>query len=211
MKPTIAHTLETNVQVQIDASGKPKQVGILGGNFNPVHLAHLTVADQVGHALGLDEVYLMPEFLPPHIDSKTTIAAAHRQNMLELAIADNPLLKIETSELVRQGKSYTFDTMKELTEKNPDVEYYFIIGGDMVEYLPKWHRIDELLEMVHFVGVKRVGYPTESPYPVIWIDVPLIDISSSMIRQRIHEGCSTRYYLPTAVQEYIEKEGLYCE
>ncbi|HGF7174344.1 nicotinate-nucleotide adenylyltransferase [Enterococcus hirae] len=188
---------------------KRNQVGILGGTFNPVHLAHLVMAEQAGKNLGLDEVYLMPSYQPPHVDEKTTIAANHRLNMLELAIADNPFLAIEPIELSRKGKSYTYDTMKALTQNNPNTDYYFIIGGDMVEYLPKWYKIDELMTMVNFVGIRRAGYSTETPYPVIWVDVPTIDISSTKIRQKIQQGCSVRYLVPDKVIEYIEKEGLY--
>ena len=188
---------------------KRKQVGILGGTFNPVHLAHLVMADQAGKNLGLDEVYLMPSYQPPHVDEKKTIDASHRLKMLELAIADNPFLKIETIELTRKGKSYTYDTMKALTQNNPETDYYFIIGGDMVEYLPKWYKIDELVTMVNFVGIQRTGYTTETPYPVIWVDVPEIDISSTKIRQKIQQGCSVRYLVPDKLIDYIHKEGLY--
>ncbi|HEM6116829.1 nicotinate-nucleotide adenylyltransferase [Streptococcus pluranimalium] len=186
-----------------------KQVGILGGNFNPVHNAHLVVADQVRQQLGLDQVYLMPEFEPPHVDHKETIDEKHRLKMLELAIQDVQGLDIETIELERKGISYTYDTMKLLTEKNPDVDYYFIIGADMVDYLPKWHKIDELIQMVQFVGVQRPKYKAGTSYPVIWVDVPLMDISSSMIRDFIKKDRQPNYLLPKPVLDYIEAEGLY--
>ncbi|WP_416336783.1 nicotinate-nucleotide adenylyltransferase [Enterococcus diestrammenae] len=188
-----------------------RQVGLLGGNFNPVHTTHLLIADQVGRALGLESVLLMPEFLPPHVDQKKTIAAKDRLAMLERAVADNPLLGIETCELQRQGKSYSYDTIKELKEKNPDVDYYFIIGGDMVAYLPKWYKIDELMQLVQFVGVRRPGYPVTSTYPLIWVDVPSMDLSSTMIRKKVAQGCSVRYYVPEAVREYIMEKGLYLD
>ncbi|MDY4762089.1 nicotinate-nucleotide adenylyltransferase [Streptococcus thoraltensis] len=186
-----------------------KQVGILGGNFNPVHNAHLVVADQVRQQLGLDQVYLMPEFEPPHVDHKETIDEKHRLKMLELAIQDVQGLAIETIELERKGISYTYETMKLLTEKNPDVDYYFIIGADMVDYLPKWHKIDELVQMVQFVGVQRPKYKAGTSYPVIWVDVPLMDISSSMIRDYIKKDRQPNYLLPKPVLDYIEEEGLY--
>ena len=129
--------------------------------------------------------------------------------MLELAVADNPCLDIEPIELIRKGKSYTYDTMKALKEANPDTDYYFIIGGDMVEYLPKWHRIDDLLHLVQFVGIRRPNYPTESTYPIIWVDVPQMAISSTLIRQKVKRGCSTRYLLPENVINYIQEKGLY--
>lgn len=186
-----------------------KQVGILGGNFNPVHNAHLVVADQVRQQLGLDQVYLMPEFEPPHVDHKETIDEKHRLKMLELAIQDVQGLDIETIELERKGISYTYETMKLLTEKNPDVDYYFIIGADMVDYLPKWHKIDELIQMAQFVGVQRPKYKAGTSYPVIWVDVPLMDISSSMIRDFIKKDRQPNYLLPKPVLDYIEAEGLY--
>jgi len=186
-----------------------KQIGILGGNFNPIHNAHLVVADQVRQQLGLDQVLLMPEFQPPHVDAKETIDEKHRLRMLELAIEDNDSLAIETCELERQGISYTYDTMVYLTEQHPDVDYYFIIGADMVDYLPKWYRIDELMKLVQFVGVQRPKYKAGTSYPVIWVDLPLMDISSSMIRDFIKKGRQPNYLLPKRVLDYITQEGLY--
>ncbi|CAI3364198.1 nicotinate-nucleotide adenylyltransferase [Enterococcus cecorum] len=209
MKAKFITEVEPLIQVQTTQSRK--QVGILGGNFNPVHNQHLLIADQVGTALNLEKVYLMPEYLPPHVDEKDTIEAEHRLNMLKLAIADNPLFDIEQAELQRRGKSYTYDTMKALIAQNPDTDYYFIIGGDMVEYLPKWYKIDELVEMVQFVGVKRPGYTIDTPYPIIWLDAPMMDLSSSLIRKKIAQGCSIRYLVPEAVRNYILEKGLYLE
>lgn len=201
---TVTSTMKKN-------SVKRKQVGILGGNFNPIHLGHLIVADQVGAMLGLDEVCLMPTFQPPHIDKKSTIDASHRLKMIEFAIEENPRLRIETIEIERKGKSYTYDTMKMLKEKNPDVDYFFIIGGDMVEYLPKWYKIEELLNFVQFVGVRRPGYSMVNAYPVIWVDIPTMDISSTAIRNKISQRCSVRYILPEKVRDYIEEKGLYLD
>ncbi len=202
---------EVEPLIQVQTTQSRKQVGILGGNFNPVHNQHLLIADQVGTALNLEKVYLMPEYLPPHVDEKDTIEAEHRLNMLKLATADNPLFDIEQAELQRKGKSYTYDTMKALIAQNPDTDYYFIIGGDMVEYLPKWYKIDELVEMVQFVGVKRPGYTIDTSYPIIWLDAPMMDLSSSLIRKKIAQGCSIRYLVPEAVRNYILEKGLYLE
>lgn len=199
---------KVDLEVEKKASGR-KQIGILGGNFNPVHNAHLVVADQVRQQLGLDQVLLMPEYKPPHVDKKETIDEKHRLAMLELAIEGVSGLSIETLELERQGISYTYDTMKLLTKQNPDVDYYFIIGADMVDYLPKWHRIDELLGLVQFVGVQRPRYKVGTSYPIIWVDVPLMDISSSMVRDFLKKGRTPNYLLPKPVLDYIQKEGLY--
>lgn len=169
------------------------------------------IAEQVGQKMGFDEVHLLPSYLPPHVDEKKTIDSGHRLAMVKLAIEDNSFLSVDTRELVRKGKSYTVDTMLELTAENPDTEYYFIIGGDEVAYLPKWNRIDELVRIVNFVGVKRAGYAQESPYPIIWVDVPEIQLSSSYIRNQVKQGCSIRYLVPDRVREYIAEEGLYLD
>ncbi|MGY3724586.1 nicotinate-nucleotide adenylyltransferase [Granulicatella balaenopterae] len=186
-----------------------ERVGILGGSFNPVHIGHLIMAEQAKSQLGLDKVLLMPSNQPPHIDTKKTIDAELRVAMLERAIAGNEGFGLELIELERLGKSYTFDTMQLLVERYPNKEFYFIIGGDMVEYLPKWYRIDELLDLITFVAVKRVGYQVESSYPVEWIDSPMIDISSTMIRNSIKDKQSIRYLVPTSVEEFILERGLY--
>lgn len=186
-----------------------RRVGILGGGFNPVHMGHLIIAEQVRAQLDLDEFYLMPSFISPHVDKKETIDSSYRVEMLQLATSDNPHLSIELSEVHRKGKSYTYDTMKALKEMNPDTDYYFVIGGDMVDYLPKWYRIDELMQMIQFVGVNRPGSVVESNYPLIWVDVPLMGISSSMIRKKIKANCSVKYFLPENVLNYIHKKGLY--
>ena len=200
----------TKVELEPEIKDKKrKQVGILGGNFNPVHNAHLVVADQVRQQLGLDKVLLMPEYEPPHVDAKGPIAEHHRLKMLELAIEGIEALEIETIELERKGISYTYDTMLLLNERDPDTDYYFIIGADMVDYLPKWHRIDELVEIVQFVGVQRPRYKAGTSYPVIWVDVPLMDISSSMVRDFVAKGRTPNFMLPKPVLDYIKKEGLY--
>ena len=213
MHPRSKNSIETNVLVKekSENSKKRKQIGILGGNFNPVHIAHLMIADQVRHQLGLDKVYLLPSYLPPHVDEKKTIDSRHRLAMLALATKSNPFLEVEPIELLRKEKSYTYDTMKCLTERNPEIDYYFIIGGDMVEYLPKWHRIDELISLVQFVGIERPHYIKQTPYPVIWVDTPQLEISSTMIRNKIKDGCSIRYLLPDLVMDYIEEKGLYLD
>lgn len=200
----------TKVELKTDVTKtNRKQIGILGGNFNPVHNAHLIVADQVRQQLGLDQVLLMPEFTPPHVDKKETISEKHRLSMLELALEGSQGLGIETIEVDRRGISYTYDTMKYLVSQNPDVDYYFIIGADMVAYLPKWHKIDELIKLVQFVGVQRPRYKAGTSYPVIWVDVPLMDISSNLVREFIKSGREPNFLVPKSVLDYIKEKELY--
>lgn len=201
----------TKVIEQLAATVSKKRIGILGGTFNPPHLGHLIMADQVMTQLGLDRVLFMPDANPPHVDKKFAIDAADRVKMVAATIAGNPNFGIELAEVQRGGISYTYDTMLELKRKHPENEYYFIIGGDMVDYLPKWHRIDDLVKLVQFVGVRRENYPVSSKYPVLWVDIPLIDISSTMIRSRIRQGQSIKYFVTDAVAEYIKERQLYHE
>ena len=189
--------------------GNRKKIGLLGGNFNPIHHAHLMMADQVAQQMNLDQVLLMPENIPPHVDEKETISAKHRVKMLELAIKGNPRLGLELIEIERGGKSYSYDTLKLLTKANPDTDYYFIIGGDMVEYLPKWYKIDELIELVKFIAIRRTEKNIESPYPVQWLEARLLPISSTMIREMFVQNIKPTYLLPQDVINYIETEKLY--
>lgn len=194
---------------QILGLDRKKQVGIFGGTFNPVHNGHLIMAEQVGTQLGLEKVFFMPDNKPPHRDPKRAIEAKDRVEMLKRAIAGNPLFALELIEIRRGGVSYSYETMLALKKLHPDTDYYFIIGADMVNYLPKWSRIDELVKLVTFVGVKRPGYTPSSQYPVLWVDAPGIDISSTDIRHRVQTGQSLRYLVPDPVIDYIQQEELY--
>ncbi|SEM30722.1 nicotinate-nucleotide adenylyltransferase [Mesobacillus persicus] len=186
-----------------------RKIGILGGTFDPPHTGHLMMANEVLHALGLEEVWFMPNQEPPHKKKVGNITNQQRLTMLELAIDGHSGFRVEGIEMERKGPSYTFETMKILTERHKDVQFYFIIGADMIEYLPKWHRIDELQTIVKFVGVNRPGYNSETTYPIQLIDSPSIALSSSIIRERRRQGGTIRYLVPNPVRTYIEENGLY--
>ena len=171
-----------------------RKVGILGGTFDPPHIGHLIIANEVLNRLQLDEVKFMPNQEPPHKVKASATTGEDRVRMLELLIDNNTAFSIEKIELERIGLSYTFDTMKLLQERNPDHEYYFIIGADMVEYLPKWHQIDGLVKLIRFVGVNRPNFSVKSNYPLTQVDMPLIDISSTLIRERISSGDTIRIW-----------------
>ena len=199
------------VKIQVDLfSDQPKRkVGLFGGTFNPPHLGHMLVAQQVLSQLGLDEIIFIPDNKPPHVDEKKTIDAKTRLEMTRLSAQGNPSFRVSDLEIRRGGKSYAYDTIKQLRQEHPENEYYFIIGGDMVEYLPTWHKIDDLIKIVNFVGVRRPGFKTTSPYPVLWVDVPAFEISSSLIRQKVAQGCSIKYLVRDEVADFITEEGLY--
>jgi nicotinate-nucleotide adenylyltransferase len=186
-----------------------KKVGILGGTFDPPHYGHLLIANEVLSVLQLDEIWFMPNQEPPHKKKSDLVKNEDRLQMVNLAIEGNSAFKVETIELRREGPSYTVDTMKMLHERSSAQQFYFIIGADMIEYLPKWRDIDVLVNLVQFVGVKRSTYNHQTDYPVLYVDVPAIDVSSSMIRSRVHEGKTIRYLLPDSVIQYIEEKQLY--
>lgn len=186
-----------------------KRVGILGGTFDPPHIGHLIIANEVLHRLNLHQVEFMPNQEPPHKNRTSGTTLNNRLEMLELAIEEQPAFSIEKIELERQGRSFTIDTINILQQLYPEKEYYFIIGADMVEYLPKWHKIEELVKKLHFIGVSRPNYQLKSPYPVTSVEVPQIDISSSLIRDRRKMGESIKYLLPDKVISYIEENYLY--
>jgi nicotinate-nucleotide adenylyltransferase len=185
-----------------------RKIGILGGTFDPPHYGHLLIANEVLEALELDEVWFTPNQEPPH-KQKSKVSNADRITMLDLAIEGHPKFKINTIELERQGRSYTVDTMKILTDMHPGEQFYFIIGADMIEYLPKWHKIDELMELVRFVGVNRPEYEETTTFPIMHVRVPEFAVTSSLIRNRCCEEQSIRYLLPDSVRDYIEENRLY--
>lgn len=187
-----------------------KRIGILGGSFNPPHLGHLMMAEQVCQQLELDEVWFMPTAKPPHAPGKQTIASMHRVEMVKRAIADNPQFKLQAYEVNRGGKNYSIDTMRYFVETYPQVTFYFIVGEDSVNDLPTWKDFETLLNLVQFVGIKRPGYQlSHHALPVIWVDSPLIEISSTDIRLRVCLDQSIRYQVPNSVAEYIYQENLY--
>lgn len=199
----------TEPKLQRINNGKQKRIGIMGGTFNPPHIGHLMVADQVLNQLSLDKILFLPDSKPPHVDSKGAIAANDRVEMVRRAIIDHRNFELGLMEVNRGGVSYTYDTIRALTISHPENHYYLIIGADMVNYLPKWHKIEQLVQMVQLVGVCRKGYEKKSVYPVIWVNMPATDVSSTWIRNTIRHHGSVRYFVPDLVLQYIEEKGLY--
>lgn len=186
-----------------------RKIGILGGTFNPPHIGHLIIANEVRHALGLEEVRLMPTATPPHKTTSGDATEGQRLDMVSLAVSGIEGLTKSAFEIERGGVSYTYDTMKQLAALEPDVHFHFIIGADMIDMLADWYRIDELMELVTFVGVGRPGAIGKTKYPITMVDIPEIALSSSLIRHRIAEGQTVQLLIPEAVESYIRKEGLY--
>ncbi|MFN2745251.1 MULTISPECIES: nicotinate-nucleotide adenylyltransferase [Bacillus] len=186
-----------------------RKIGVFGGTFDPPHNGHLLMANEVLYKMGLDEIWFMPNQIPPHKQENSFSQSRHRVEMLKLAIKGKRNFKLETIELEREGPSYTYDTVCLLKKRYPNDEFYFIIGADMIEYLPKWSNIDKLIEMIQFVGVKRPGFQIETPYPLVFVDVPVFEVSSSLLRDRIKNRQPTDYLIPDDVKVYVKEHHLY--
>ena len=200
-----------------------KKIGVLGGTFDPIHLGHLIVAEDLREKLGLKEVLFIPAGRPwlKLKEDKPISAAKHRLAMVKLAVASNPFFKVSTIEIDRPGFSYSIDTVLELKSKlGAKAEIYFIVGPDALEGLPKWKEPARLLEECQVVGIGRPGYTganlrkLDRSIPgasrrITLVDVPQIDISSTEIRQRVAQGLSIRYLVPGSVEKYIHEHRLY--
>lgn len=186
-----------------------KRIGLLGGTFNPPHNGHLMMANEVLHALDLDEVRFMPNALPPHKFARHDASDMERLEMVKRAISSYPHFSVESYEVEKGGVSYSYETLSALCIREPNVNFYFIIGGDMIDSLHSWYCIDELVNLVQFVGVKRPRTEANSEYPILMVEVPQIDLSSTLIRERLATGGTVTFLLPEVVEAYIREEGLY--
>ena len=139
------------------------------------------------------------------------MSAKDRCAMLELATHDNPYFHVKLIEIMRGGTSYTVDTLRYLKKRAPRNQYYLIMGSDEVNDFENWREPETIALLSTLVGVRRPNYPQNPRFPMIWVDAPNLDISSSLIRQNITTGNSIRYLVPESVRLYIESRGLYRE
>lgn len=196
-------------------------IGILGGTFDPIQLAHLAVAEEVRARQDLAEIIFVPTGQPWLKASSPIAVAEHRVQMVCLAIADKPYFKLSTVEIDRAGPSYSVDTVAELQEQlGAGDELFFILGYDSLAELPLWHEPSQLIQMCRLVAVPRQGYSVpdlkklEAKIPglsqrVILMDKPEIDISATEIRNRVARGLSVSHLVPEPVERYIKKHRLY--
>lgn len=206
--------------IQKDVSDKEK-IGIMGGTFNPIHFGHLILSERAYEQFGLEKVLIMPTNNPPHKENSVIAPDLNRCAMIELAIVDNPHLELSLVEVNRQGITYTSDTLKELTEKYPQKEWYFILGGDSLGSIEKWREPQVIFDLATVVVAIRDDYNhdviknqivhLEEQYGarIEILKAPNIEISSSEIRERYEKKLSCRYMLPKLVEGYIETHKLY--
>ena len=188
-----------------------------GGTFNPLHVGHLLISRAVAEAAGYSKVVLIPTATPPHKPEAADLAGAcHRLALCQVVATCDPFFEVEDLELKRTGPSYTLETVRELKARGwPEV--HWLIGADMVEILPQWHRVSELLREVRFVIAQRPGHsiawdrlpPEIGQLRSQVVRVPLLEISASEIRRRVREGKSIRYLVPPEVERYIADHKLY--
>jgi nicotinate-nucleotide adenylyltransferase len=203
---------------------KLNRIGIMGGTFDPIHYGHLVAAEVARAEFGLDKVIFVPAGRPPHKQQQTITDAEHRYRMTVLATSTNPSFEVSRLELDKDELTYTIDTVKDMRRiYGEDATIYFITGADAVLELLTWYKIQELLKLCIFIAATRPGFDKRdleqkieeitSKYDgeIICIEVPLLAISSTDIRERSRSGKSIKYLLPEAVEEYIEKSGLYKE
>jgi nicotinate-nucleotide adenylyltransferase len=195
------------------------RLGILGGTFNPPHLAHLICAQEAYRELGLDRVLLVPASIPPHKPVEREPGPGHRLQMCRLAIGDDERFDVSDIELQREGPSYTADTLGLLSSNVPTDELVLILGGDIAAGLPEWHQPERVLELATVAIAKRRGTPRGKVERALrtlrggerarFFQMPRIGISSTMVRRRVAAGLPIRYLVPDQVLDYIEREGLY--
>ena len=210
------------------------KLGLLGGTFNPIHLAHMRIAEEAREAAGLDQVLFIPAADPPHKPLAGDVGFALRYQMVQKAITDNPYFGISDIEARRVGKSYTVETLTQLGQERPEDHLYFIIGSDSYLELGLWHRYQELFSLTSLIVVERPDRLLDNPLlqlpetvrgsfrqeqadllrhdsgtGIRFVSGTRLDISSSRLRQLVATGQSVRYLVPPAIETFINQKGLY--
>jgi nicotinate-nucleotide adenylyltransferase len=196
------------------------RIGILGGTFNPPHLGHLVCGQEAYLQLGLARVLLIPARIPPHKPIEDEPGIGHRLEMCRLAIAEDEQ-RFEVSELEarRDGPSYTVDTLEELHAHQPESELFLIVGGDVALYFGGWRQPERVLELATLAVAERPGTSRSAIEEALsrvdggertrFLDMPGIEISSTLLRRRARKGEPTRYLIPDTVRSYIDQHRLY--
>jgi nicotinate-nucleotide adenylyltransferase len=194
--------------------------GILGGTFDPIHHAHLAVAEMARDAFDLRRVLFIPAAQPPHKPGRPITPAGHRLAMVEAATANNPRFEVSRIELERAGPSYTVDTLAALRQEAPDDRLALIVAADSYAEFSTWHEPARILELADLIVARRDGFtepdpellPRQFPHAsagIAFLDGPRIRLSASEIRKLAAAGRSVRYLVPDAVAAYIGDHGLY--
>ena len=201
----------------------PLKLGVLGGTFDPIHLGHLLIAEEVREHLGLDLVLFIPTGQPYLRPGSPVASAPHRLEMTRLGTADNPAFDVSAMEVERPGPTYTLDTLEALTrERGEGLGLFFVLGVDSARTLPRWHEPAQVLARCTPVVVVRPGAGEWDPRELealspgvsqraVHLRGPQLGISGTELRRRIACGASVRYWVPRPVEEYIAQHKLYQE
>jgi nicotinate-nucleotide adenylyltransferase len=195
------------------------RVGILGGAFNPPHIGHVVCAQEALVQLELDRVVFIPVGVAPHREIEHDPGAEARFEMAELAVAGDDRFEVSRMEVDKDGPAYTSETLATLREESPDDELFLILGGDQAAALGSWHEPEKVLELATVVVFERVGWGRNAigikigrlpgARNVRYLDMPLLQVSSSAMRRRVREGLPIRYMVADKVVEYISSKDLY--
>ena len=190
------------------------KIGIFGGSFNPIHSGHAIIAHHIISSGAVDRLWLMVSPVNPlKVGLEQQVADTDRLRMVEMVT--RPLENVETSafEFTMPKPSYTIDTLNALQAKFPDDEFYLVTGADNWVIFERWRNSEEILAKYHLLVYPRLGYdvviPEELRDRVTLVDAPVIELSSTAVRERLAQGLSARYYVPDEVLSYIERKGLY--
>lgn len=196
-----------------------KKIGILGGTFNPIHLAHLYIAYEAKNQLDLDKIIFIPAGSPPHKQDEEILRASLRYNMVYEAIKNYEDFEISNYEIKKEGYSYTYETLEKFKEE--DNELYFITGADCLMDIEKWNNPEDIFKLSKFIVFNRAGYSKKNlriqkdkiqekfNTTISFLDIIDLEISSSMIRERIKEGKRVDFFLPKEVLNFIEENNIY--
>ena len=198
------------------------RIGIFGGAFDPVHVGHLIVAERCREDVGLDEVWFLPSYRPPHKAGRDLTRFEHRVEMTTLAVTGQTKFRVEPIEKELPPPNYTADTLAELRRRNPGDEFALILGADSFLDLPNWHDPARVVSQAEVVVVGRPGFfealdeavgnvtrAVGREFTPRFVEAPLVGIASRDLRRRVAEGKSIRFLVPRAVEEYIREKGLY--
>ena len=194
------------------------RLGLFGGTFDPIHLGHLSLAEQCREACGLDRVWFVVAGAPPHKPGDRT-SVAHRLEMARIAVAGHPAFTVSEIEAKRPGPHYSVETLEAVHAERPNDDLFFLIGADSLADLPHWREPERIARLATVVVVNRPGIdpalearpPDFGPEakPFISVTIPPIGIASQDLRLRLAQGRSIRYQVPRGVEAYIEAHGLY--
>jgi nicotinate-nucleotide adenylyltransferase len=207
------------------------RIGLFGGTFNPIHIGHLRVAEEVREALGLEKVIFVPSYLPPHKELANNVNAEKRLEIVRLSIRSNPGFEASSFEVESGGNSYSIRTIEHMRRKYGSTPY-FILGQDAFNEISSWFETEKLFDLAHFVVMTRPdipcpciddvlrgsaarfrqterGYRNECGNEIIFVKVTPYTLSSSMIRELCKKGKSVRYLVPEEAYDYITKERIY--